>query len=69
MEEHRVKANLLEFKADKLNWGSGLRVTMGLFVPLFPMSALNLTQYWANLAYAGNVVGTSARPTLGAPIG
>jgi hypothetical protein len=70
-EEHRViaKANLFEFKTEKLNWGSGLRVVVALFVPLIVLGALGLTQYWPAVSFGALFVGISDIMTLKAPIG
>ena len=65
----RAKANLFEFKTDKLNWGSGLRVMVALFVPLTVLGALGLTQYWISVSFGVLFVGLSDLITLGAPIG
>ena len=64
-----MKANLFEFKTDKLNWGAGLRVTLALFVPLIVLGVLGLTQYWTSVSLAALFVGASDQLTLGAPIG
>ena len=62
-------ANLFEFKTDKLNWGSGLRVVVALIVPLIVLGALGLTQYWPAVSFGAFFVGISDIMTLKAPIG
>jgi hypothetical protein len=64
-----VIANLFEFKTDGLNWGSGLRVAVALFVPLIVLGALGLTQYWSSVSFGALFVGMSDYFTLQAPIG
>jgi hypothetical protein len=64
-----AKAHLFEFKTDKFNWVVGLRVVVALFVPLFVLGALGLTQYWPNVSFGVIFVGISDLFTLKAPIG
>jgi Fusaric acid resistance protein-like len=70
-ERHRViaKAKLFEIKTDRVNWGSGLRVVVALFVPLIVLGVLGLTQYWPNVSFGALFVGISDILTLKAPIG
>jgi hypothetical protein len=64
-----AKAHLFEFKADKLNWGFGLRVVVALFVSFIVLGALGLAQYWASLSFGVIYVGISDVFTHNAPLG
>jgi hypothetical protein len=64
-----AKAHLFEFKAEKLNWGFGLRVVVALSVSFIVLGALGLAQYWASLSFGVIYVGICDVFTLKAPIG
>ena len=63
-----MKKDLFSFKTDEINWSSGFRIVVALFLSLLLMSLLGLTQYWTSVAFGVIFVGVSDLTSLNEPI-